>query len=279
MAEWVRLHGVRVIIVIAVGIIIYLIFQYLVPRFLKRTVTTRMKGKPSTEITKRTRTLARVIRNTIGILIGIVTLFTILAEMGINIGPALASLGVIGIAVGFGAQSLMKDLINGLFILMENQFGIGDVVKIGDVSGFVEEVNLRRTVLRDLDGVVHYIPNGEIIIASNYTKEYSRVNLNITVSYEADLDRVITVINGVCSKLSKEKAWQGKIIKAPQVLRIDNFGDSGIEIKILGDTAPLAQWEIMGELRKRLKKEFDKQSIEIPYPHMKVYFAGGRFEK
>ena len=274
MAEWLRFHGVRVIIVIAVGVIIYLIFQYLVPRFLKRTIVTRMKGKPRAEITKRSRTLTRVIRNTIGILIGVVVLFTILAEIGINIGPALASLGVFGIAVGFGAQSLIKDLINGLFILMENQYGIGDVVKIGDVSGLVEEVNLRRTILRDLDGVVHYIPNGEIIIASNYTKEYSRVNMNITVSYEADLDQVIKAVNGVCSKLSKEKAWQDKIIKTPQVLRIDNFGDSGIEIKILGDTAPLAQWEIMGELRKRLKKEFDKQSIEIPYPHMKVSFAG-----
>ena len=279
MAEWLRLHGVRVIIVIAVGVIIYLIFQYLVPRFLKRTVGTRMKGKPRAEITKRTRTLVRVIRNTISILIGIVILFTILAELGINIGPALASLGVFGIAVGFGAQSLIKDLINGLFILMENQFGIGDVVKIGDVSGLVEEINLRRTILRDLDGVVHYIPNGEIIIASNYTKEYSRVNMNITVSYEADLDQVIKVVNGVCSKLSKERAWQDKIIKTPQVLRIDNFGDSGIDIKILGDTTPLTQWEIMGELRKRIKKEFDEQGIEIPYPHMKVYFAGGRFEK
>jgi small conductance mechanosensitive channel len=238
-----------------------------------------MKGKPRAEIEKRTNTLSRVLRNTIGILIGVVVLFTILAEIGVNIGPALASLGVIGIAVGLGAQSLIKGYINGLFILMENQFGIGDVVKIGDIKGLVEEVNLRRTILRDIDGAVHYIPNGEIAIVSNYTKEYSRVNLNITVSYETDLDRVITVINRVCSKLSKEKAWQGKIIKAPQVLRIDNFGDSGIEIKILGDTTPLAQWEIMGELRKRLKKEFDKQSIEIPYPHMKVYFAGGRFEK
>ncbi len=279
MVEWVRLHGIRLIVVITVGVIIYLISQYTIPRFLKHTVSTRMKGKPRAEIEKRTNTLSRVLRNTIGILIGVVVLFTILAEIGVNIGPALASLGVIGIAVGLGAQSLIKGYINGLFILMENQFGIGDVVKIGDIKGLVEEVNLRRTILRDIDGAVHYIPNGEIAIVSNYTKEYSRVNLNITVSYETDLDRVITVINRVCSKLSKEKAWQGKIIKAPQVLRIDNFGDSGIEIKILGDTTPLAQWEIMGELRKRLKKEFDKQSIEIPYPHMKVYFAGGRFEK
>lgn len=274
MMEWLKIHGIKIAIIVVIGFIIYLIVQYFVPRFLKRTVLTRMKGKPEIEVKKRTHTLSLVITSTFGIVIAVIILFTILAEIGVNIGPALASLGVVGFAVGFGAQNLIKDLINGLFILMENQFGIGDVVKIGDVSGLVEEVNLRRTILRDLDGVVHYIPNGEIIIASNYTKEYSRVNLNISVSYESDLDRVINVINNVCSKLSNEKKWQDKIIKTPQVLRVDKFGDSGIEIKIMGDTTPLAQWEIMGELRKRLKREFDEKSIEIPYPHMKVYFAG-----
>lgn len=274
MMEWLKIHGIKIAIIVVIGFIIYLIVQYFVPRFLKRTVLTRMKGKPEIEVKKRTHTLSLVITSTFGIVIAVIILFTILAEIGVNIGPALASLGVVGFAVGFGAQNLIKDLINGLFILMENQFGIGDVVKIGDVSGLVEEVNLRRTILRDLDGVVHYIPNGEIVIASNYTKEYSRVNLNISVSYESDLDRVINVINNVCSKLSNEKKWQDKIIKTPQVLRVDKFGDSGIEIKIMGDTTPLAQWEIMGELRKRLKREFDEKSIEIPYPHMKVYFAG-----
>ncbi|MGB3341503.1 MAG: mechanosensitive ion channel family protein [bacterium] len=273
MIEWLKLHGIRMSIIIFIGVIVYIMIQYSVPRFIKRTMLVRMKGKLGIEREKRTRTLSRVMRNTFSILVGIVILFTILAQIGVNIGPALASLGVLGVAVGFGAQSLIKDVINGIFILMENQFGIGDVVKIGNVSGLVEEVNLRRTILRDLDGVVHYIPNSEIVIASNYTKEYSRVNLNISVSYGSDLDRVIKVINDVCNKLSKEKTWQDKIIKKPQVLRVDKFGDSGIEIKIMGDTTPLAQWEIMGELRKRLKKEFDEKSIEIPYPHMKVYFG------
>jgi small conductance mechanosensitive channel len=274
MIEWFQLHGIRISIIIFIGIVVYIMIQYSVPRFIKRTMLLRMKGKSGMEREKRIRTLTRVMRNTFSILIGIVILFTVLAQVGVNIGPALAGLGVLGVAVGFGAQSLVKDIINGIFILMENHFGIGDVVKVGSVSGLVEEVNLRRTILRDLDGVVHYIPNGEITIASNYTREYSRVNLNVSVSYESDLDRVIKVINEVCNKLSKEKIWQDKIIKTPQVLRVDNFGDSGIEIKIMGDTTPLTQWEIMGELRKRLKKEFDEKSIEIPYPHMKVYFAG-----
>jgi small conductance mechanosensitive channel len=185
MIDWFELHGIRIIIIVAIGLAVYLMFQYLIPRFVRRTVSTRMKDKPGAEIQKRTRTLSRVLRKTVGILVGIMIVFTILDEIGINIGPALAGLGVVGIAVGFGAQSLVKDVINGLFILMENQFGIGDVVKVGDIKGLVEEVNLRRTILRDIDGAVHYIPNGEIVIASNYTREYSRVNLNITVSYES----------------------------------------------------------------------------------------------
>lgn len=232
-----------------------------------------MKDKPETAIAKRSRTISFVITNTLGFVIGIVILFTILAELGINIGPALASLGILGLAVSFGAQSLIKDLINGLFILLENQFGIGDVVRVGGIAGLVEEVNLRRTILRDLDGVVHYIPNSEIGIASNFTKEYSRVNMNISVGYGEDLDRVINVINRVCEQMAHEDAWKEKIIKTPQVLRVDALGDSGIEIKILGDTKPIMQWEIMGELRKRIKQEFDKEGIEIPWPHMKVYFG------
>jgi small conductance mechanosensitive channel len=232
-----------------------------------------MEKKHEVEIQKRSRTLIKVLRTTCAFIIGVIVLFTILAEVGVNIGPALASLGVLGIAVGFGAQNLVKDFINGLFILMENQYGIGDVVKVAGISGLVEELNLRRTILRDLDGVVHHIPNGEIQIASNYTKEFSRVNLNISVSYNEDLDRVISVINGVCNRMAESEAWRSKLIKKPQVLRVDTLGDSGIEIKILGDTVPLAQWEIMGELRRRIKTEFDRQGIEIPWPHVKVYFG------
>jgi small conductance mechanosensitive channel len=233
----------------------------------------RMKRKPEIEIQKRSRTISNVITSTIGIMIGIVVLFTILAEVGINIGPALASLGILGLAISFGAQSLIKDLINGIFILVENQYGVGDVIRVGDIAGLVEEVNLRRTILRDLDGAVHYIPNNEINIVTNLTKEYSRVNMNVSVAYKEDLDKVIKIINRVCSNLADDKDWKDKIIKSPQVLRVNALGESGIEIKIVGDTLPLAQWDIMGELRKRIKKEFDKENIEIPFPHMKVYFA------
>lgn len=273
MIEWLKIHGLKILIIIVIGLIVYFIFQRIIPRIIRRTVTLQMRRKPQIEIQKRSKTISRVLRNTIGILIGMLVLFTILAEIGISIGPALASLGILGLAVGFGAQGLVKDIINGLFILLENPYGVGDVVKVAGIAGLVEEINLRRTILRDLDGIVHYVPNGEINIASNFTREFSRVNMNISVGYGENLDRVIAVINSVCSEMVKEKEWNQKIIKTPQVLRVDALGESGIDIKILGETQPIAQWDVMGELRKRIKAEFDKQGIEIPWPHTKVYFG------
>jgi len=273
MIAWLQTHGIRIAIIVLLGLIAYLIAKRIVPRVIRRTMLLRMKGRPEAAIVKRSTTISHVITNTIGVVIGVIVLFTILGQVGINIGPALASLGIVGLAISFGAQSLIKDLINGLFILMENQYAIGDVVRVGGIAGLVEEVNLRRTVLRDLDGIVHYIPNSEIGTASNFTKEYSRVNLNVSVGYGEDLDRAIEVINRVCSQMAEEPEWKPKIIKPPQVLRVDSLGDSGIEIKILGDTRPIMQWEVTGELRMRIKKEFDKEGIEIPWPHMKVFFG------
>ena len=158
---------------------------------------------------------------------------------------------------------------------------MGDVVKIADVAGLVEDINLRRTVLRDLDGIVHFVPNGEIRVASNYTKELARVNMNVSVAYGEDLDRVISVINRVGKELSEDPAWAPSILTPPQALGVDKLGDSDIEIKILGETKPMRPWAIMRELRLRLKKAFDKEGIEIPWPHTKVYsrnsptFSGG----
>lgn len=192
-----------------------------------------------------------------------------LPEFGVNIAAMLAGLGIVGIAVGFGAQSLIKDLLAGIFILLEDQYRVGDVVNVAGIGGLVEEIGLRRTVLRDLDGVVHSIPNSEIKVASNFAKGYSRVNLNISVAYGEDLDRVIEVINRVCKEMAEDPKWSADFVSTPKVLRVDKLGDSGIEIKILGDTQPLRQWDVMGELRLRIKRTFDQEGIEIPWPHTK----------
>ena len=149
------------------------------------------------------------------------------------------------------------------------------MVEIAGISGTVEEVNLRRTVLRSLDGVLHTIPNGAITTSSNYTRDWSRVKLDVPVAYGEDMDKVFTVINRVGNELATDEYFSKLIKTPPQVLRVQNFGDSGIDIRILGDVRPMMQWEVTGELRKRLKKAFDEEGIEIPWPHVKLYFGKG----
>lgn len=271
--EWLKSSGVSILIVILIAVTLYFLLRHFVPLLIKRMVTRRMKGQLESEIKQRCDTLSSVFVNTGIAVIAIIAIFTILPEFGVNIAAMLAGLGIVGIAIGFGAQSLIKDILSGIFILLENQYRIGDWVKVGGVAGLVEEMNLRRTVLRDFDGTVHSIPNSEIKIASNFTKEYARVNMNISVAYGEDLDRVIEVINRVCKEMAEDPEWKRDFISTPGVLRVDNLGDSGIDIKILGNTKPMRQWAAMGELRLRLKRTFDKEGIEIPWPHTKVYFG------
>ncbi len=273
VTSWLLEHGARILIIILLSIILYFTLKRAVPPAVKTAVARRMAGKPEEEITKRANTLSRFLANIGGILIIVVAVFMILSEVGFDIAPILAGFGIAGIAIGFGAQSLVRDMIAGLFILIENEYGVGDVVRIAGVTGLVEEVGLRRTILRDLDGIVHVVPNGEIRVASNFTKEWSRVNLNVSVGYGEDLDKVFDVLNRVGKEMAEDEFWGSLILTPPRVLRVDNFGDSGIEIKILGETKPLRQWDVMGELRKRIKKAFDEEGIEIPWPHTKVYFG------
>jgi small conductance mechanosensitive channel len=193
-------------------------------------------------------------------------IFTILPEAGVTITPILASVGIVGIALGFGAQSLVRDTINGLFILMENQYSEGDVVTVAGISGRVEDVSLRRTVLRDLDGVVHYVPNGHIAVASNLTQEWSRVNLNVSVAYGEDVDRVFKIIDRVGRELAADSGFGSKIISPPHALRVDSMSDTGVAIKVLGETQPVSQWEVTGELRRRLIRAFVEENVRLPYP-------------
>jgi moderate conductance mechanosensitive channel len=273
--SWLTNHGVKILGIIVVSIILF----YLLRRAILPLITiTRKKHleEKGEEAEKRVKTLSRIITGISLTLIAITATFMVLAELGINIVPLIASFGIAGIAIGFGAQSLFKDLIAGFFILAESQYNVGDVIKIADISGVVEEINLRRTIIRDLDGVSHVVPNGTITVASNYTREWARVNLNIPVGYGTDIDHAIAVINRVCKEMCEDPAWKELILKTPHVLRVDNLGDSAIEIKILGRTKPTRQWEVTGEIRKRLLKAFDAEGIEIPWPHMKVYFGNSK---
>jgi small-conductance mechanosensitive channel len=271
--KWLLEQGSRIFVLLLVGIGLWIALERFLPPLVHRTMARPKRGESLMGMKKREDTLRGVFLGLGKIIIILIIVLMILSELTVDIGPILAGFGIAGIAVGFGAQYLIRDIIAGIFILWENQYRVGDVARIADIAGLVEEVNLRKTVLRDLDGIVHHVPNGEIKVASNFTRHFSRVNLNISVAYGTDLDHAISVINRVGKELAKDENWRDRIITAPQVLRVDNLGDSGIDIKILGDVKPLEQWNITGELRLRLKKAFDGEGIEIPWPHIKLYFG------
>jgi small-conductance mechanosensitive channel len=273
LETWFADHGINIILIIIVGIILWFLVKRVLPPLINRAMS-RPKGGESREgMKKRSDTLQGVFLGFTRIAIVLLVIFMILSELNVEIGPILAGSAVVGVALGFGAQWLIKDLIAGVFVLMENQYRVGDVVKVADVTGLVEEINMRKTVLRDLDGIVHHVPNGEIRVASNYTRHFARVNLDISVAYDTDLDNAIEVINRVCKEMAAEERWKKVLRTVPQVLRVNDLGDSGIYIKILGEVKPSEQWNVTGELRLRLKKVFDAEGIEIPWPHTKVYFG------
>lgn len=208
------------------------------------------------------------------VVIWTLAILMVLSEFGIDIGPLLAGAGVAGVALGFGAQSMVKDFLAGVFIIAENQYRVGDVLQVNqEVAGVVEHISLRATVLRDLDGVVHYIPNGYIQIATNMTMEYASVDLNINVSYDSDLEKVEKVINKVGEAIFADEKWNGVALEAPYMLRVDNFMESAIVVKVVCKTAPIRQWEVKSEILKQIKIAFDKEGIVIPYPQRVLHEA------
>jgi len=266
VTDWLLTHGLRILLILLLAAAADLLLHWLVPHVIRPAVARQMRGKPQEEIDQRTHTLVSVLQGSGRLVITVWALFTILPELEVNITPILASVGIAGIAIGFGAQSLVRDTINGLFILADNQYSKGDVVTVAGISGLVEEVGLRRTVLRDLDGVRHYVPNGAIAVASNLTQEWSRVNLNVSVAYGEDVDKVFALINRVGHELAADPDFGPLILKAPEALRVEAFGDTGVAIKVLGDTEPVRQWDVMGELRKRLIRAFVDEGVRVPFP-------------
>ena len=274
VSDWLLSHGVRILIIMAIGVAIYFVLKITMRRGIRHGLERTMKGVPQAEIEKRENTLVWLFLTTSKVVIALIALVLILSEVGINVGALLAGFGVAGIAVAFAAQSFVKDIIAGFIIAVENQYNIGDVVTVADVTGVVEEVNIRRTTLRDLDGILHIVPNGEIRVTSNYTKVWSRAKLDIGVAYKEDADHVMAIVKQTWEELAQDLYWGPLIIsKTPTILRVNELGDSAVVIRVVGDTEAMKQWGIMGEFRRRIKKVFDEKGIEIPWPHSKVYFG------
>jgi len=209
----------------------------------------------------------------VSFVVWLIAFVMILSVFGINIGPLIAAIGVVGLALGFAAQNIIRDYLNGVFIVMEDWFRIDEVVTIAGTTGLVVDLNLRRTTLRDLNGTMHVIPNSKVDMASNMAREWARINLNIGIAYKESINDVWALLDKICAELKEDPEWGPKMLTTPAVVRVDNLGDSAVELKILGDTKPGQQAGLMGELRKRIKNRFDEEGIEIPWPHTMVYFG------
>ena len=271
--SWLFSQGLVILIMILTIWGIVRLIDRIFPRLVTTFVMSRSEYGEHEESEKRATTLSRVFTGGAQIIVILAGVFMILSKLSIPVGPVLAGFGVVGIAVGFGAQHLVRDLISGIFVIAENQYRTGDVVTIAGTSGLVEDINLRRTILRDLEGTVHVVPNGEISVSANRTKNYSRVVLDVGVAYKENLERVIIILNQIGNELSADPVFGLNIIKAPQVLRIQSFDDSCITIRMLGDCKPMKQWNLRSELIRRIKARFDIEGIEIPFPHQTIYWG------
>ncbi len=272
LREWALGTGIKIL-----GILILTVIAVRVMRVLSKKLSVLFsKHELDDESKKRAETLASVIRHVLNVVILLLAAMMILGQLGVEIGPILAAAGIFGLAIGFGAQSLVKDVINGFFILLENQIRVGDIIEIGGVTGQVEKINLKITILRDALGNVHYIPNGTIDRVTNKTKDFSRYIFEIGVSYNENVDEVMEVIREVDQELRGDPDFQESIENPIEVFGVDQFADSAVIIKARTTTKPGKQWGIAREFNRRLKHAFDRRNIEIPYPHLTLYMGQGK---
>jgi len=225
---------------------------------------------------KRARTLLPLIRNALLVLIGVMTGMVILSELGVSIGPLLAGAGVAGLAVGFGAQTLVKDFITGMFILIEDSINVGDVVRVASKAGTVEALTVRTVRLRDLGGVVHTVPFSSVDVIENMTKEYSQAVIDVGVGYRENYDEVVEVLKAISEEMRTDPELGPKILEPMLVLGLNELADSAVMIRVRIKTEASQQWAIRREFNRRVKQRFDELGIEIPYPHRTVYFGEDR---
>lgn len=266
--QWLLTNGLRIVLVFILTLV-----ALRVARFISVRIFPAWKKEADPEFKKRADTLGSVIRYTLSIAILIVAAITVIGEFGIEIGPVLAAAGIIGLAVGFGAQNLVQDVISGFFILLEDQLRVGDVVEIAGKGGLVERMTLRMVVLRDLSGNVHFVRNGQIQVVTNMTKEFSQYVFDIGVAYREDVDEVIEVIKQVDEGLRSDPGFRDEILEPIEVFGLDQFADSAVVIKARTKTKPIRQWAVGREFNRRLKKAFDEKGIEIPFPHLTLYMG------
>lgn len=261
------LAGIRIVIIIVAAWVLITVLQRSIRAFRVR-ISSRFDDRESV---KRAETLGRVFRYLAAVVVSMIAGMLVLGEMGISLAPILGAAGVVGLAVGFGAQSLVKDYFTGFFILLENQIREGDVVKLGDHAGMVEVVTLRFVQLRDYDGHVHFVPNGTISSVVNMSRGFANAVMDIGVAYRENTDEVVQLMRDTGRELRADPEFAGRILGELEVAGVNSWADSAVVIRCRFKCAPLEQWGVRREYLRRLKLAFDAQGIEIPYPHLTVY--------
>lgn len=274
LAAWALSAGLRVLLIVLLAYAVVRTAALLVSRF--EHEVSRGTSLDALERAKRARTLGSVITKVVTTLVIGIALLMVLGQFNVNIAPVLTGAGIVGLAVGFGAQTLVRDVISGFFLILEDQVRVGDVAAINGTGGLVEAINLRTIVLRDLEGTVHVFPNGAIQTLANRTKEFSYYVIDLDISYREDPERVARIARETAQEMRDEAAFGPFILEPLDILGVDAFRDYSVVLKMRIKTVPLKQWEVGREFRKRLKRRFEQEQVEIPFPERVVTVREGR---
>jgi len=265
--------GIRLVRIIGIVAGAYVIIKIVSLAVAQMERLVEAKDPAMSEAEKRARTLGKIIKSAAIVIVAGVSVMMILSEFGMNIAPIITGAGIAGLAVGFGAQNLVRDVISGFFLILEDQIRVGDVARINGIGGAVESIRLRTTVLRDFEGIVHIFPNGEIKQVANLTKEFSYYVINLGIAYKENVDEVMKVLEQIGAELRSDPAFAPSILAPLEVMGVDGFAESQVIIKMRIKTLPLQQWTVGRELRRRIKNAFDARKIELPFPQMNIHFA------
>ncbi|MBU4264206.1 MAG: mechanosensitive ion channel family protein [Proteobacteria bacterium] len=266
--------SLRILLILGIAWLCMAILQSMLKRLERRLLSQgEAVGEPPTESAKRVETIIRLVRQATLVGLWLTVLLILLKQIGVEIGPILASAGIVGVAVGFGAQNLVRDVISGFFFILENQVRVGDVAIVNGTGGLVERINFRTIVLRDLAGIVHVFPNGSVTTLSNLTNEWSAYVFDIGVAYKENTDQVVEVLKQIGREMKNDPELGRLMLDVPEIFGVDKFDNSAVIIKGRIKTKPIRQWEVGREFLRRVKLAFDAQNIEIPFPHQTLYFG------
>jgi len=266
------LSGLRIVLIVVMAWVAIVILQRTV-RSLRIRIANHIGGA---DVARRAETLGRVVRYLVALVVGAVAAMLVLAEVGVSLAPILGAAGVVGLAIGFGAQNLVKDYFTGFFILLEDQIRAGDVVQVAGIGGLVEDMTLRHVRLRDYDGNVHFIPNGMISSVTNMGRDFAQAVIDIGIAYRESVDDALAVLRQVGAQVRSDPVYAGKILADLEIAGVERLDDSAVVLRCRFKVAPLEQWNVRREFQRRIKAAFDARGIEIPFPHLTLYAGTGK---